>query len=112
MRPVELVVDRIGGGWQFVVRCREAGSFDEVQVVARGPYSEASYRSDLQTTRICPSDEPPALTGGIVIDGLRADERLTITLTVSQRSGNGMSGIVGERTYVADARGELHPATP
>lgn len=112
LHPIALVVDRIAGAWQFTVRCREAGSFDAVRVVARGARSEASYGSDLQTTRTCPSDEPPALTGGIVIDGLRANERLTIILTVNQRSGNGTSEIVGERTYVADAQGNVHPIAP
>jgi hypothetical protein len=110
--PVELVVDRVAGAWQFTVRCREAGNFAAVAVVARGPSSEASYRSDLLTPRTCPSAKPPALTGGIVIEDLRADQRLTLSLIVTVPSSGGVSSTSGERTYIADGRGELRPATP
>ena len=106
--PVAMVVDRVAGAWQFKIECREEGSFNEARVTVQGPRWESSYRSDLQATRTCPSDEPLALTGGIPIDGMRTNERLTITLTVSGQIGR----IVGERTYIADGQGNLRPATP
>ena len=112
LAPVELILDRVAGVWQFTVRCREPGSFDEVTVVVREPHGEASYKSALTQTRTCPSDEPPALTGRLGVPALRSDEQLTIALTVSQRSGNGLSGTTKERAYAIDAAGELHPATP
>lgn len=112
IQPVELVLDRVAGRWQFAVRCRGAGSFDEVTVEMKEPRAEASYQSELQGTRTCPSDGPPALTGGLVIMDLKADEQFTLTLTVRQRSPNGMSAASAHRAYTLDAMGELHPATP
>ncbi len=74
------------------------------------PRGEATYTSELQAPRTCPSDEPSALTGGLVIPNLKADERITLILTVSQRSSVGMGGTSDQRSNVMDAQGELHPA--
>lgn len=111
VQPVELVLDRVAGRWHFTVRCREAGDFDEVTVVMKEPRGEASYRSELPAPRTCPGDEPPALTGGLAITNLKADEQITLILTVNQRSPGGMSGMSEQRAYWLDPMGELHPTT-
>lgn len=111
VQSVELTLDRVAGRWQFTVRCREAGSFNAVVVVLKEPRGGAAYTSELQAPRICPSGEPPALVGGLAIPNLQADERLTLILTVSQRSSGVMSETTSQRSYVMDAQGELHPLT-
>lgn len=109
VQPVELVLDRVAGRWQFTVRCQAAGTFDQVTVVEKEPRGEASYRSEFPAPRTCPGDDPPALTGELAIPNLQADERITLILTVSQRSSGGMSEMSSQRSYIMDAQGELHP---
>jgi hypothetical protein len=111
LQPVELILDRVAGRWQFTVRCGVAGSFDEVTVEMKEPRGEASYKSALTGLRTCPGGEPPALTGGLAITNLKADEPFTLILTVTQRSSGGMSGTSVQRSYLLDAMGELHPTT-
>lgn len=109
VQSAELILDRAAGRWQFSVRCGAAGSFDEVTLVMKEPRGESSYKSELTGPRTCPSNEPPALTGGLAITDLKADEPITLILTVSQRSSGGTSRTSDQRSYLLDAMGDLHP---